>query len=100
MADRSLINLWLLDAADQAGTDTAAQIAWLKVERRKYSEAVRAGDHEITSSTSDGGSSTSARRVTDQANHDAIVGALRYLGDTDLGSTGSLLQVQFGSILG
>ena len=100
MADRSLINLWLLDAADEAGEDQAAQIIWLKEKRREYSALVRAGDHEILSSMGDGGSSSSKRGVSDQANHDAIVGALRYLGDTDLGSAGSLLQVQFNCIQG
>lgn len=100
MADRSLINLWLLDAADQAGNEEAAQIAWLREQRQTYSTAVRAGDHEILSSQGDGGSSSSKRGVSDKENHDAIVGALRYLGATDLGSTGTLLQVQFGCIQG
>lgn len=100
MADRSLINLWLLDAADQAPDEVEAQVAWLREQRKLYSAAVRAGDHEILSSSGDGGSSSSKRGVSDQANHDAIVGALRHLGATDLGSTGTLLQVQFGGIQG
>lgn len=100
MADRSLINLWLLDAADQRGEVEADQIAWLREQRQIYSEAVRAGDHEILSSQGDGGSSSSKRGVSDKDNHDAIVGALRYLGATDLGSTGTLLQVQFSCIQG
>lgn len=100
MADRSLIDLWLLDAADAAPDDTDGQIAWLREQRTTYAAAVRAGDHEIVSSSGDGGASASKRHVSDQAHHDAIVGALRNLGATDLGAGGGLLQVQFGNILG
>jgi hypothetical protein len=99
MADRSLIDLWLLDAAEE-DRDEEAQIEWLKEQRRAYSERVRAGDHEVTSSSGEGGATSSRRGVSDKANHDAIVGALRELGSTDLGATGALLQVQFGGIQG
>lgn len=99
MADRSLINFWLAEAADQCGDDESAQIEWLRAKRRDYAPAVMAGDHEITSSAGDGGSSSSRRGISDRDHHDAILGALRSLGATDIGG-GALLQVQFSSILG
>lgn len=95
MADRADRNRWLLNAEDACPDDVDAQIAWLRGKRAKYAEAADAGDWETQHLTSDGGSSTSRRRKTDAENHDAIVDALRYLGATDLGSTGTLLQVNF-----
>jgi hypothetical protein len=100
MADRADRNRWLLDAEEAVGTTVAHRVAWLKTQRATYSERIREGDWEIQSTTSEGGSSTARRGVSDKANHDAIVAALRYLGDTDLGSEGALLQVQFGGIQG
>ena len=99
MADRSLINLWLLEAADEAGDVVEAQIEWLRGKRREYSKSVLAGDHEVTMSTGEGGSTSSKRGVSDRDNHDAIVGALRDLGATDIGG-GSLLQCLFTPTLG
>lgn len=86
MADRSLINFWLLEAADAAG-DEAAQIAWLKIERRKYAAAVKEGDWEVTGTGQEGGSAQMKRGVPDRENHEAIVGALRLLG-ADIGPAG------------
>lgn len=100
MADRADRDRWLLDAADKAGDSEDAQIAWLKLRRLEYSEAIRGGDWEVQSVTGEGGSSTSKRHKSDQENHDAIVDALRYLGATDLGSQGSMLHSQFGNIQG
>lgn len=93
MADRADRTRWLLNAQDECGDDTAAQILWLRAKRKEYAEMVNAGDWEAQEIAGDGGSSKSRRGVSDKNNHDAIVDALRHLGDTDLGGTGSLLQV-------
>ena len=98
MADRSHRTRWLLNAADAVGDSTAAQIVWLKAKRVEYAALVDAGDWQTTDVNGEGGMSKSMRGVSDQMQHDAIVDALRYLGSTDLGSTGSLLQVQFNGI--
>ena len=84
MADRSLINLWLLDAADAVGSDADAQIAWLKEQRKPYAGSVKGGDWATEQTSGDGSSAASKRGVSDKANHDAIVSALRSLG-ADLG---------------
>lgn len=96
MADLSHRNRWLLNAEDACGVDqTAAQIAWLREKRREYAALVDAGDWETQNASSEAGSSSSRRGVSDKDNHDAIVAAIRHLGGTDIGSQGSLLQVQF-----
>lgn len=84
MADRSLINLWLLDADAAVGGLAADQIAWLKKQRLPYSAAVKSGDWEVNSTTREGTSASSKRGVSDKDNHDAIVAALTQLG-ADLG---------------
>lgn len=84
MADRSLINLWLLEAADAHPDDTDKQIAWLRIERKKYAPAVKTGDWEISSTSQEGASAQQKRGVSDRQNHDAIVRALQRLG-ADLG---------------
>ena len=93
MADRADRNRWLLNAQDEKGADTAAQILWLREQRKAYAKMVNDGDWEAQEIAADGGSSKSRRGVSDKNNHDAIVDALRHLGDTDLGGTGALLQV-------
>jgi hypothetical protein len=97
---RSDIHRWLLDAADNAGADEEDQIDWLREQRKEYSERIKAGDWEITQESGEGGSSAQRRHVSDRDNHDAILGALRALGATDVGGGGGILQVQFGGILG
>lgn len=90
MADRSLINFWLLearDAVDPTGVDAAAQIAWLQAERRTYSAAIKSGDWEVNATSKEGSSAQQKRGVSDRDNHDAIVGALRMLG-ADIGPAG------------
>lgn len=99
MADQSHRARWLLNAEDAVGSSTSAQIVWLRAKRAEYAALVDSGDWETNNVTGEGGSSTSRRGVSDQDNHDAIVAALRYLGNTDLGSTGSLLHGNFGGIL-
>jgi hypothetical protein len=99
MADPRLRTKWLLDAEDAVGTDADAQIAWLREQRKNYTAAIDAGDWATESTTSDAGSSISKRSIHDLENHDAIVAAIRYLGGTDLGSSGSVLTPQFSGIL-
>ena len=99
MADSSHRNRWLLNAEDACGADqTAAQIVWLKAKRAEYATLVDAGDWETQNASGEAGSSSSRRGVSDQANHDAIMAALRYLGATDIGGGGSLTP-QFSGIL-
>lgn len=95
MADKTHRNRWLLNAEDAAPDDVDAQIVWLRAKRTEYAALVDAGDWETNSTTGEAGSSSSKRGVSDQVNHDAIVDAIRFLGGTEVGSTGSLLQVQF-----
>lgn len=95
MADTRLRNKWLLDAEDAVGTDADKQIEWLKGKRREYSPAIDAGDWETQSASGEAGSSSSKRGISDLTQHDAIVAAIHFLGGTDLGGGGSLLQVQF-----
>lgn len=96
MADLSHRNRWLLNAEDACGVDaTAAQILWLRAKRAEYAALVDAGDWETQNASGEAGSSSSKRGVSDQVNHDAIVAAIRYLGGTEIGYQGSLLQVQF-----
>jgi hypothetical protein len=99
MAQTADIDRWLLDAEDAEPGDVEAQITWLRTKRAEYSAEIQAGDWEVQSTTAEGGSASSRRGVSAKENHDAIVGALRKLGATDIGSQGSLLQVQFGNIL-
>lgn len=99
MAHTADINRWLLDAEDEHPGDVEDQIAWLKTKRAEYSAEIQSGDWEVQSTTAEGGSASSRRGISARENHDAIVGALRKLGATDIGSRGSLLQVQFGNIL-
>ncbi len=90
MADRSLINFWLLearDAVDPTGESPDKQIAWLQTERRKYSAAIKSGDWEVNATAQEGSSAQQRRGVSDRENHDAIVGALRLLG-ADIGPAG------------
>jgi hypothetical protein len=99
MADTSHRNRWLLNAEDACGVDqTAAQIIWLRAKRAEYAALVDAGDWETQSASGEAGSSSSRRGVSDQANHDAIMAALRYLGATDIGG-GGVLTPQFSGIL-
>lgn len=101
MADRSLINLWLLNASDAVGTTAAAQITWLREQRKTYATSVTSGDWATEQTSGDGSSASSKRGVTDKDNHDAIVSALRSLG-ADLGEVGSrpgVLIPTFGEIL-
>lgn len=100
MALQQDIDRWLLDAEALGGDTEAEQITWLRAQRLTYSERIRGGDWEVQSVSGEGGNSGAKRHKSDQDNHDAIVGALRKLGDTDLGARGALLQVQFGNILG
>lgn len=100
MVNREDINRWLLDAEDLGGNTAELQIAWLREQRLEYSARIRGGDWEVQNVTGEGGSSGAKRHKSDQENHDAIVGALRFLGDTQLGAQGALLQVQFGNIQG
>lgn len=95
MANLSLRNKWLLDAEDAVGTDTDAQSTWLKAKRREYTPAIDAGDWETQSASGEAGSSSSKRHISDMTQHDAIVSAIHYLGGTDLGGGGFLLQAQF-----
>ncbi len=81
-----------MDAEAHAGADKAAQIAWLK--------RIREGDWEVQSVTGEGGSSSSKRHVSDKDNHDAIVAALREMGETEYGARGTSLTFQFSNILG
>lgn len=99
MADSSHRNRWLLNAEDACGVDqTAAQITWLRAKRAEYAALVDSGDWETQSASGEAGSSSSRRGVSDQANHDAIMAALRYLGATDIGG-GGILTPQFSGIL-
>lgn len=100
MADRSLRNKWLLDAEDAAPDDVDAQIEWLREQRKTYSVSISAGDWATESATGEAGSSSSKRGVSDRANHDAIVDAIRHLGGTELGGAGALLQPQFSPGVG
>jgi threonine synthase len=79
MADRDLVDVWLMDAADAAPGSVAEQIDWLKAERRKYSQAVREGDWEVTATAHEGGSHGAKRGTSDRANHAAIVAAIKRL---------------------
>ena len=87
MADRTLINFWLLEASDAHPGDTDKQIEWLRAERRKYSPAIKSGDWEVNATAQEGSSAQQKRGVSDRENHDAIVGALRMLG-ADIGPAG------------
>lgn len=98
MAETSHINRWLLDAEDAVGSDVAKQIEWLREQRKNYSQAVRDGDWEHSQITNEGGSTAMKRGVSDQQNHDAIVGALARLGATDLGQPGGIIIPTFGCI--
>lgn len=101
MAHRNDRNRWLLNAEDACGVDqTAAQIIWLRAKRAEYAALVDSGDWATTDVGGEGGTSKSARNKSDEANHDAIIDALRYLGATDLGSTGSMMIPQFQPVLG
>lgn len=100
MADSRLRNKWLLDAEDAVGDDADAQIVWLKEKRREYTAAIDAGDWETQTASGEAGSSSSRRGVSDLENHDAVLAALRFLGATELGGSGALLNIQVGSILG
>jgi hypothetical protein len=96
MASQSDRDRWLLDAADACGEgQTDEQVEWLRQRRAEYSEAAREGDWEHTQMSSDGGAATSRRGISDRDNHDAIVAALRYLGATEIGSSGALLRPVF-----
>lgn len=99
MADRSLINLWLLDAAEDSRSTVNAQVTWLKARRKEYSEKVRGGDWEASSLSEDGASGSLKRGVSDQANHDAIVEALRILGETVVGEKPGIIIPTFGGTL-
>jgi hypothetical protein len=99
MADQSDITRWLLDAEDIAPGDKPAQIVWLKAQRTTYAEAVKSGDWAIGSSSFEGASSSGTRGISDKANHDAIVGALKKLGATNLGGSGSLLSLRTHALL-
>lgn len=98
-ANTSDRNRWLLDAEDEAGDNVDDQITWLREQRRTYAEAIRAGDWEHNQITNEGGTTTMKRGVSDQANHDAIVAALNYLGVTDLGDRPGIIIANFGEIL-
>lgn len=88
MADTELRNKWLMDAADAVGVDPAAQITWLRDQRKAYSASVGAGDFVVTAQTRAGRSTAASRGVTDSQQHAAIMAALRYLG-ADIPSGGS-----------
>lgn len=94
MADKSLVNLWLLEAKAEAGAVVADQIAYLEDERRVYAQSVKEGDWEVTSTSDQGGSGSSARKVSDKANHDAIVAALEKLGSIDVGARPGILHTE------
>lgn len=98
--DRSDVERWLMDAEAHASADEAAQVAWLKEQRALYSQRIREGDWEVQSVTGEGGSSSSKRHVSDKDNHDAIVAALREMGETEYGARGTSLTFQFSNILG
>lgn len=100
MAQNSNKNRWLLNAQDAVGDETDKQIEWLRAKRKEYASLVDAGDWETNSTTGEAGSSSSQRGVSDQENHDAIVDAIRSLGGTEVGSKGSLIQVQFSPAVG
>jgi len=99
MADRSLINQWQLDAEDQVGSNVAAQIEWLKLKRREYSEAMRGGDWETQQTSNDGASSSMRRGISDREHHDAIVEVLRKLGATEVGERPGIVIPVFHSDL-
>lgn len=99
MADKADINRWVLDAEDANPDDVEAQIVWLREKRAIYSAEIQSGDWEVNSTSLEGSSVNGRRGVTARENHDAIVGALRQLGATDLGRQGTMLQAQFGGIL-
>lgn len=98
MADNRLKNKWLLDAEDAVGTDATAQIEWLKAKRREYTDAIAAGDWETQSASGEAGSSSSRRGISDLAQHEAILAAIRYLGGTDIGGRPGILIPTFGGI--
>lgn len=98
MADSTDITRWLLDAEDAVGKDATAQIQWLRDQRKAYSASTRQGDWAVAGTSFEGGSANAMRGISDKTNHDAIVGALRKLGDTELGSRGTLLSVQLKNI--
>ena len=85
-----------MNAEDACGVgETAAKIAWLRKKRAYYAEFADSGDWEAQQISGDGGASISRRGISDKANHDAIVDAIRSLGGTELGATGALLQSTF-----
>ncbi len=100
MASTSHRDRWLLNAEDAVGSDTDAQIVWLREKRKEYAPLVDAGDFEVRRLSGDGGSSDSIRGVSDEVNHDAIVAAIRYLGGTEIGSTGAMLHPVFTPSVG
>lgn len=101
MAANSHRDRWLLNAEDACGAgETDAQIAWLRAKRKDYAALVNDGDWEVRRLSADGGSSDSARGVSDADNHDAIVAAIRYLGGTEVGATGALVVPLFSPAVG
>lgn len=100
MADENLITKWLLDAEDEAGAVVADQIAWLREERKRYSQLMTDGDWAVTGTSDEGGSGTATRGISAKDNHDAIVGALRKLGATDLSPARPVIISRFTPAIG
>lgn len=102
-ATRSDIKRWRLNAEDAAGDDLAAQLAWLKEQRKPYDQKVRELDQFVTADSLEGASTQGGRGKSNQDEHDAIVGAIDQL-KAELGtggkSRGTMLGFRINSVTG
>lgn len=98
MADARDVERWLLNAEDAVGTSKAAQITWLREQRQTYAASADSGDWAMMSGSDAGGSASHARGISDKANHDAIVEALRTLGAIPPRTGGTVIRALFGNV--
>lgn len=94
MAQRDLINYWLEEAEDNSSTE-AGKIGYLKGKRADYSAAIEGGDFESTGISDEGSASSWKRGISALDHRNAIRGALRQLGATDVGEKPGILIPTF-----
>jgi hypothetical protein len=103
MADRTLVQNYILDAQAAAPSSVTGQIAWLHAQRTPLSAAVSGGDIEVTGRTFDGISSQTRQRIDSKARLAAVIEAIdqltAQLNGTIHRSRRSILTPRFGGVL-